>query len=162
MSHLHICKVWHFWLLHLIWEVTIFRHSVLIVLDNTINHCYQFYHTFFFWDIKLLEIDQTEVVYNIYDNLIKLEELFGKEILFVHLVTDNILARRCLCDLLKKLFILDLVAFCQHINVWQAHLHHSCDWCKTSRDVLGWLTQICPIWTVSCTEDEATFSYSLT
>ena len=44
---------------------------------------------FLFFTVKLLEVYHAEIIDDINDHLIKFEELFRKEIAFVHLVTDN-------------------------------------------------------------------------
>ena len=105
----------------------VIRHSIIIILHHIVDRDLKFLNTLFLFHIELLKIQHAEVVHDIDDHLIEFEELLIEKISLIHGVLYDFLARVGLGDLVKEVFIGNLVAFGQNIHVRQSHLHHCRD-----------------------------------
>lgn len=130
-------SLWLF-LLSLVQKVLVWRHAVLVKLHHIVDGHLQFVDAFLVFNVKLLKIDHAEVIYHVHDHFVQLEELLGEKISLIHLVADDGSAGWRFTNFVKKLFVRNFVALCQHVDMRQAHLHHS--W-NRSEGYMSWFKQ---------------------
>ena len=86
-------------IISLIVEIFVVWHSTFIILHHIVNSDLKILNALFFLNIQLLEVEHTEVVYDLYDHLIQFKELLIEKVPLVHLVLNNLFTRVRLRDL---------------------------------------------------------------